>query len=259
MILKVKDKRNRHEMIDPRMADRRRTVLEAGARRGVRRALWLLLIVAVLAASAWLLQSPLLSVAEIEVSGSARDDVMNTISLAGLEEGTPLVMVRPRRIEEALVLLPWVRGASVERVFPDRVEIAIDQRQGVAWLWSSGTYAFLDLHGVVLEYDPDPPPEAAILQLTSTRLEPGEVHTDSVVVGGLEFAAAMGESFGELEVREEAGELWATVEGHEVRLGRSVDMEAKASALMAVLTEEIPPGSSINLIAPARPAVTPDG
>jgi hypothetical protein len=52
------------------------------------------------------------------------------------------------------------------------------------------------------------------------------------------------------------GELWALIDDVNVRLGRPIAMESKARALEAVLAEGIPKGATINLIAPARPAVS---
>jgi hypothetical protein len=53
------------------------------------------------------------------------------------------------------------------------------------------------------------------------------------------------------------GELWATVSGYEVRLGRAVEMDAKARSLTALLAQKPHRGSILILIAPAHPAVTP--
>jgi hypothetical protein len=244
-------------MIDPRIAERRRTVIESSARRGVRRAITLLVGVSIVAALIWVLQSPWLSVNEISLTGSDRPDVREAISTGGLEEGTPLVFVRAQKVEAELEALPWVRTASVQRVFPDRVEIAIDQRAAVAWLWTSGSYAILDVEGVVLEYVSTLAEGAPVLQFATRRLEPGEIHSDPLVLGGLQFLAALDGLLPGFELREEAGEVWGIVDGHEIRLGRPVDMPAKAAALIAVLADDIPAGSSINLIAPTRPAVTP--
>jgi hypothetical protein len=238
------------------MAERRRTVLESGARKSVRRALWLLAVVTVVAGLVWLLQSPMLSVTSVDVTGSDRADVGEAIANAGLEPGIPFVLVRADKVEEELESLPWVRHASVRRVFPDRVEIQLDERVPVAWIWASGSYALLDTEGVVLEYTTDLSEDAHVLRLAVRHVEPGEAHTDVAVLGGIEFFAALDGLLAGLELREEAGELWAAIDGHEVRLGRPVDMGAKAAALVAVLEDGPPAGSSINLIAPARPAVT---
>jgi hypothetical protein len=53
------------------------------------------------------------------------------------------------------------------------------------------------------------------------------------------------------------GELWAEVAGFQVRLGRAVEMRAKALSLAALIREQPAPGSILTLIAPTHPAVTP--
>jgi hypothetical protein len=60
-------------------------------------------------------------------------------------------------------------------------------------------------------------------------------------------------------LEERSGELWAIVSGFEVRLGRPVEMKAKALTLATLLQENLPPGAEINLIAPTNPAVSAPG
>ena len=244
-------------MIDPRMADRRKAVLERGARKGIKRAIILLVIVSLLAGVIWLLQSSYLSVHEIEVTGSVRPDVSEAILRAGIEEGVPLILVRTGEAVDELEALPWIRAAEVKRVYPDRVEVAVDQRRAVVWMWDSGSYAVLDIEGVVLEYVTSVVVGTPVLQLGIRHVAEGEAHSDPAVLGGVEFIAALGGVLSGVEVRQEEGELIGRFDGHDIRLGRPVDMAAKASALLAVLADGLPEGSSINLIAPARPAVTP--
>jgi cell division protein FtsQ len=244
-------------MIDPRMADRRKAVLERGARKGIKRAIILLVIVSLLAGVIWLLQSSYLSVHEIDVTGSDRPDVSEAILRAGIEEGVPLILVRTGEAVDELEALPWIRAAEVRRVYPDRVEVAVDQRRAVVWMWDSGSYAVLDIEGVVLEYVTSVVVGTPVLQLGIRHVAEGEAHSDPAVLGGVEFIAALGGVLSGVEVRQEEGELIGLFDGHDIRLGRPVDMAAKASALLAVLADGLQEGSSINLIAPARPAVTP--
>ncbi|MFW2339140.1 MAG: cell division protein FtsQ/DivIB [Acidimicrobiia bacterium] len=243
-------------MIDPRIAERRKTVLESGARKGVRRALILLVGVASLAGLVWLLQSPLLSVNEITIAGSDREDVLQAVAAAGLEAGTPLVLVRTDEIVDALEALPWVRVASAERMFPDQVEVRVEERIPAGWIWNAGSYLLVDDQGVVLEEAAAADPEGPVLQFPIERLQPGEAYSDQMVLGAIEFVAAGGGEVPGLELWQEGDEMWASVDGHRIRLGRPVDMAAKAAALNAVLSDDVPAASLINLIAPSRPAVT---
>ncbi|MDP9144683.1 MAG: hypothetical protein M3N43_08295, partial [Actinomycetota bacterium] len=61
-------------------------------------------------------------------------------------------------------------------------------------------------------------------------------------------------------VRAEAnGELWAEVSGFQVRLGRPIEMKAKALSLDALLREQPAADSTLTLIAPTHPAISPAG
>ena len=246
-------------MIDPRIAERRKTVLESGARKGVRRALILLVGLAILAGLVWLLQSPLLSVSAITINGSEREDVLQAVAAAGLEAGTPLVLVRTDEIVDALEALPWVRVASAERMFPDQVEVRVEERIPAGWIWAAGSYLLVDDQGVVLEEAAAADPAGSVLQFPIERLQPGEAYSDQMVLGAIEFAAAGGGEVPGLELWQEGDEMWASTQGHRIRLGRPVDMAAKAAALNAVLSDDVPAASLINLIAPSRPAVTEVG
>jgi hypothetical protein len=64
---------------------------------------------------------------------------------------------------------------------------------------------------------------------------------------------------GTLVWEEGNGELWAEVSGYPVRLGRPVEMEAKARSLEALLADRPRRGSTLTLIAPTHPAVSPSG
>ncbi|HET7846891.1 MAG TPA: hypothetical protein VFL72_05310, partial [Acidimicrobiia bacterium] len=77
-------------------------------------------------------------------------------------------------------------------------------------------------------------------------------------LGALEFVAGLApELRAGTTIRMRAnGEFWAEVSGYEVRLGRAVEMEAKARSLAALLAQNPPPGSVLILIAPAHPART---
>lgn len=242
-------------MVDPRIAERRRAVLEKGARKGIRRAVIILSVVTTAAALIWLAQSPWLSVSTIEVMGTGRADVLEAIAGAGVVEGRPLLLINEEPVVEAVEGLPWIESASVERIFPSTVRVDVDQRRAVAWVWASGEYAMVDARGNVLEYQASPQPIYPVLRLAVERLEPGARYADSYVLGAIEFSETTGSR--SIELWQQGEELWAMTDGVQVRLGRPIDMAAKAVALLAVLEEGVSEGSLVNLIAPTRPAVTP--
>jgi hypothetical protein len=57
------------------------------------------------------------------------------------------------------------------------------------------------------------------------------------------------------DLRLQGTELWLDVPGHRVRLGAPIDLADKARVLQVLLTEDLPAGATIDLVAPGRPAV----
>ncbi len=87
-------------------------------------------------------------------------------------------------------------------------------------------------------------------------LRGAEQYADHRVTGGVTFVSELPiETRRQVTLGEQDGELWAEVAGLHVRLGLPTEMAEKAAALLAILEEELPPGSTVNLVAPTRPAV----
>jgi hypothetical protein len=87
------------------------------------------------------------------------------------------------------------------------------------------------------------------------ELADSDAKTSIELTGALEFVAALPvDLHSGTVITHHEEELWATVSGYEVRLGRSDDMAEKALSLTALLEEEPPNGSRLTLIAPTHPA-----
>ncbi len=243
--------------IDPRIAERRHAVQESGARRGVRRALWVLVAITVIAAGIGLAKSSVFSIASVTITGTDSEWVLGVLDDLEMGEGTPLIRVRTELIAEAILAEPTVRDVFVDAVFPDALEIEVLERDPVAWVWAGGRFALVDIEGVVIGASDAPLADRPVIRLVSSAPDPGDSFSDEVVLGAIVFAAALPYEYRATQIRLEVGELWATVQGYQIRLGRVIDMVAKAGALAAVLDDGPPGGSLINLIAPSRPAVTP--
>ena len=70
--------------IDPRLAERRRRVAEHKARSSLRRVGVVLVVVAMAAATAWVLRSSWFSISTIEVAGVAASSVETRLDEAGV-------------------------------------------------------------------------------------------------------------------------------------------------------------------------------
>ena len=230
------------------MEKRRREVAEGRARSGLSKLTIFLLLALVAGLAVWLFRSPLLSVHRIEVEGATPQLADEVTALAGIEMGEPMVTVRPKEIEAAVSVNPWVASVDVSLRWPQTIMIVISPRLPVAWVPGDGAWALMGVDAVVLETAGTAGKTMPVLQIDPS----------STVVrdGGLAFVAALGPlQFPGAVLTQEGEELWANVSGYTVRLGRPIDMEQKAAALLALLGKGIDPGSTINLLAPTRPAV----
>lgn len=242
--------------IDPRLIERRREVAEDRARRNVTRLVRLIVVLGILGAGAWFLLSPLLSVKEVITTGIVASSAHGTLVEEGVLAGTPLILIRADLVEEDLERDPWVKEAVVEVDWPDTVVVRIEERVPVAWVETGDGWDRRAVDGVVLPSAGEPDdsmPRARFPDLAASTAE-----VDPLVLGALQFSSALGADLRAVAVvfPEENGELWAEVAGFSVRLGRPIEMEAKARSLDALLREQPAEGSILNLIAPTHPAAS---
>ncbi len=239
--------------------ERRREVAEDRARRTVARLLRFLLVIALGAGVVWLFLSPYLSVDEVRTAGIKQSETHRVLAARGVIAGTPMILLRPAAVESALEEDPWVADARVELNWPHTVIVRVDERAPAAWVETSAGWTRRADDGVALPSRDQP--DASLAWIRLSDVPDSESVTSPEVLGAIEFVSALpGYLQGQtLVTKEQDGELWADVAGYRVRLGRPVEMTAKALSLMALFKEDPPKDSILTLIAPTHPAVTPAG
>jgi len=242
--------------IDPRLKERRRVVAEDRARRKIGRLLKLIVALVLGGIIAWILLSPWLSVDEVATAGVVSSKTHSTLAELGVVAGTPMILIRPGQVENALLADPWVKDATVVREWPDRLIVQVEERTALAWVETGGGWAHHAVDGVALPSPDTPDNELAWIQLP--EVPPADTESSREVLGALEFVAGLAPELraGTTIRMRVNGEFWAEVSGYEVRLGRAVEMDAKARSLAALLAQNPPRGSVLILIAPAHPART---
>jgi cell division protein FtsQ len=245
--------------IDPRLIERRREVAEDRARRNVRRLIRFLMVLGLAGGLVWLFLSPLLSIKEVQTVGIVSSSTHQALVDEGVLAGTPMILIRTGDIAAGLERDPWVRDAVVELDWPNGVVVRVDERFPVGWVVTGEGWARRAIDGVAL---PSPgEPDETLPWIEFPEMEASEAGRSRHVLGALEFAAALPDDLrsGTRLRAEPNGELWAVVSGFQVRLGRPVEMQAKALSLAALLLEGPPAGSILNLIAPTHPATSVPG
>lgn len=245
--------------IDPRLIDRRREVAEDRARRNVTRLVRFLVVLAVVGAVVWLFLSPLLSVKAVDTTGIVASDAHAILADQDVVVGRPMIFVGAGAVAEVLEHDPWIGEAMVDKDWPNQVRVTIVERVPVAWIETADGWDRRAVDGVVLPVSGGP--DDSLPKLVFTRVTAAEAGESTMVLGALEFVDALPPELrpGATIRVEENGELWATVSGYEVRLGRPTEMTGKALSLQALLAETPDVGSTLVLIAPTNPAVAPPG
>jgi hypothetical protein len=207
------------------------------------------------------LQSSWFSIDSIAVEGEVRAPVRALLEEGGIEEGVSVVSVRANRAEEVLLQDAWVAAAEVRVVWPRSIEVTVVEHVPIARVrideGASGNagWVVVSPQGVVLtigEQLVDP-----LIEIPTTVSVPGEMITDTVTLGALEFVAALPvELKPGLVIEHTDGVLEATVLGFAVELGTPREMAQKAVTLAALLDAGVPDGAQINLVSPRRPAVS---
>ena len=223
------------------------------------RRLWpWLLGMALAAAAAFALHSPWLSVHEIEIVGAVHSDPAPLIAASGVGEGAILVWVDTAAVVRAVKEDPWVADARVDRVWPDRLVVEVLERQPVAWLEGTTTWMLVASDGTVLEIAAEPGGGYLRALLAFPDLARGEQPVDATWNEIIGLAATLrGDLAGAMTVELRGSELWTEVFGHPVRLGYPIDLADKGRTLRALLQEELPPGATLDVSSPTRPAISP--
>jgi cell division protein FtsQ len=234
-------------------------VTGAIAPEGAGRRLWpWLLSGAVVAAAAFALHSPWLALHEIEIVGAVNAAPGPLITAAGVGEGAILIWIDTGAVARAVAEDPWVADVRVDRVWPDRLVVEVLERQPVAWLEGTTTWMLVASEGTVLEVAPEP--EGGYLQavLAFPDLPRGERPVDATWQEIVALATTLrGDIGGAMTVELLGSELWTEIFGHKVRLGYPIDLADKGRTLRALLQEALPPGATLDVSSPTRPAISP--
>lgn len=243
--------------MDRRIADRRRTVREAGARRRMKWILALILATLLGALAGWLLfESSLMAVSEITIDGAARTDVPAIIEEAGVHEGMPTISADADELAARITSHPWVAGADVTVTWPGSISVTVLEHTPLAWVSAGDAWVLAAADGSVLEAAAQASDRYPTVTVGSSAVVPGEV-LDPVAIGAIAFVSALTDPYrAGATVTGTPEAVAAVVDGHAVSLGHPVDMAEKAKALEALLATGLTQQAPVNLVSPLRPAVT---
>ncbi len=78
---------------------------------------------------------------EVRVSGNTRTSEIDILQSLDLDGWTSLIGFDAEAARDRIAALPWVEVASVRKVYPDELEVKIQERAAFA-IWQQGGAAF---------------------------------------------------------------------------------------------------------------------
>lgn len=243
--------------MDSRLAERRKGVSEDNARRRLRWVLIILGVVLAAAGTAWLIQSPVLSIRTVEVTGAVQSQPAAIVERLEFGVGTPTIRVDGGVIRAAVVADPWVNDARVSVIWPGRIAIEVIEHEPVTIAQRGDEWFAISIDGTIVEKVDSPDSQDHGVAIDVGEIQVGEATTDRNVVGAVAFIQALPEDLrsGTVVTYDGTG-LHTKVAGHDVILGGAREMSMKAAVLVALIADGLESGASVNLLSPTRPAVT---
>jgi cell division protein FtsQ len=245
--------------MDRRIAERRRQVSEDKARGRLRWVIWLVAGVTLAGVLLWLINSPVLAVREVTVTGAEHSDPAGLAAELGIEPGTPTLSVRAGNLERSLETTdPWIESATVTVTWPGAVEIDVVERVPIVTIATpDGAFLVGEDAMLLTGVDGDPaPPVITTEGVGVTRA--GNRVTHRATAAAIAFVGGLSPEVRRMTTVTVAGDdVSADVGGMIIVIGRPKDMAEKAAAVEALLGTDLEPGSRIDVTAPTRPAVAP--
>jgi cell division protein FtsQ len=137
--------------VDPRLVERRQEVA-ASTDRVRRRALVLTgVVLGTVAAMVSVLFTPLLDVDHVRVEGAASPQVDAALRSSGVEPGARMVEVDLAEVRDALLEVPGVRSATVEREWPSTIRVRLSEEVPLAVVRQGERQVVVSTTGRVLD------------------------------------------------------------------------------------------------------------
>lgn len=139
------------DRVDPRIRARRRAVQRAAGLRRFRLLIAIVTVLTLIIGGSILIQSPLFSVKEVNITGVYYTDAAAVQAVADSLRGQPLYRADLGKAQNDLLLQPWVRRARIVRTWPRSVTIDISERTPVAAVQAEDSeWRVIDVEGRVL-------------------------------------------------------------------------------------------------------------
>lgn len=181
-------------------------------------------------------------VREVVVLGCAAYCPDDIVEMAGVEYGESIFLLDKQAVTDALLKEPRIRPVEVRTELPDRVVIAIEERQPAAYIEKNGALVVIDKTGWVLDVISNPTgmerPLLIGLQADAfevgQELSSGDLFRVDVMTRVLQAAQEAGISLDCVDVTLAADITLETADGLVVKLGDDTRLDEKMRLVNAL-------------------------
>jgi cell division protein FtsQ len=232
---------------------RRRFVRRQWARRWLtlRYVVAATLVVGLTVAGVWLVWfSSVLGVAGVDVTGTEELDPAQVRRAVAVPAGEPLVRVDLAAVEARVEAIAYVRSAEATREWPDRLVVAVEEREAIAVVDIAGRVRGMDVDGVLFRDYQSPPADLPTVR-TSAETGAEALREAARVVAAL--PGDVSRRIDHVEVSTVDQISLALRDGREVVWGSAEGSEEKAAVLVALLRQ---PGRVYDVSVPGQPTTS---
>lgn len=113
---------------------------------------WTFVAMALMAGGLWAVRHPVWSIKAIEVHGDLKhqNEVTFRAHMASKLRGS-FLSLDLNEVQQVFESVPWVRSAVVERAFPNRIRVTVQEHEAVAWWGQDGGSKLVNRQGEVFE------------------------------------------------------------------------------------------------------------
>lgn len=113
---------------------------------------WVFAASALTVASLWAVRHPVWKVAAFEIHGDlAHQNAVTFRAHLGTRLRGSFLSLELTDVQKVFESVPWVRRALVQREFPNRIKVTIEEHQAVAWWGASGDSQLVNRQGEVFD------------------------------------------------------------------------------------------------------------
>ena len=197
-------------------------------------------VLGVLAMAQWVVRLPVFDIKSISVSGGVTHNNALTLraNVAQRLQGT-FFTVDLGRVRDAFEAVPWVRHAVVRRIFPDRLQVDLQEHQAAAYWGSGSELRLVNTQGEVFEANVGEVEQDDLPQLDGPEGFAADVLSMYRAVGPLFDAVAL--PIDRLELTHGGGWRAHLDTGASIELGRGTEAEvdARVRRFLGTLTQVV--------------------